>query len=73
MSKSGDMGVQPFAYNVSASTVGVNKTIYWYPTNNKSGFKSGKNVAVKISLKTSGSADNDLDRWGNLTIFFDGR
>ena len=62
------MGVQPFAYNVSASTVGVNKTIYWYPTNNKSGFKSGKNVAVKISLKTSGSADNDLDRWGKLRL-----
>jgi len=40
-------------YDVSKATVGVNKTIYWYPSNNSSGFKSGKDVAVSISLKTS--------------------
>lgn len=65
--ESGDMGVQPFAYNVSASTVGVNKTIYWYPTNNKSGFKSGKNVAVKISLKTSAATSLTIGLTGNGT------
>ena len=40
-------------YDVSKATVGVNKTVYWYPSNNSSGFKSGNNVAISISLKTS--------------------
>ncbi len=41
------------AYNISAATVGVGKTVNWWPTSNTSGFKPGNNTAVSISLKTS--------------------
>lgn len=41
------------AYTLAAETIKPGVTVKWYPTNNSSGFKTGKGIAVKATVKTN--------------------
>lgn len=47
-------------FSVTASEVPIGGTIKWHPTNDENGFKSGKGIAVTVSVKTNSEVSKTI-------------
>lgn len=45
---------------MTASEVPIGGTIKWHPTNDENGFKSGKGIAVTVSVKTNSEVSKTI-------------
>lgn len=47
-------------FSVKASDIPIGGTIQWHPTNDENGFKSGKGIAVTVSVKTNSEVSKTI-------------
>ena len=47
-------------YDVNNNVIPIGGTIQWHPTNDENGFKSGKGIAVTVSVKTNSEVSKTI-------------